>query len=75
MTVKRWLRGLFGAVINSGASAVTVVIVDPHDFSPTNGGLMNLLSVMGSAAIVGAALYLKQHPLPDVAEDEPPLGV
>ena len=66
--VRRWARGLLGAAINSAASAVTVVIVDPQDFSPTNGGIWKLLSVMGVAAVFGAALYLKNHPLPE--EDE-----
>lgn len=61
----RWARGLLGAAINSAASAVTVVIVDPVDFNPIDGGLGKLLSVMGVAAVFGAALYLKQHPLPD----------
>lgn len=67
-TVRRWARGLLGAAINSAASAVTVVIVDPQDFNPMDGGVWKLLSVMGVAAIFGAALYLKQHPLPE--EDE-----
>ena len=66
--VQRWVRGLLGAAINSAASAITVVIVDPADFNPMDGGLWKLLSVMGVAAIFGAALYLKQHPLP---EEEP----
>jgi hypothetical protein len=61
---QNWARGLAGAAINSAASAVTIVIVDPKDFDPTNGGIGRLLTVMGTAAIVGAALYLKQHPLP-----------
>lgn len=62
---KKWARGLLGAAINSAASAVTVVIVDPVDFSPLNGGLLKLLTVMGVSALFGAALYLKQHPLPE----------
>lgn len=66
--MRKWGRGLLGAAINSAASAVTVVIVDPSDFSPVGGGLFKLLSVMGASALVGAALYLKQHPLPDVEE-------
>ena len=65
MTWQHWTRGLVGAAINSAASAVTVVIVDPHDFSPMNGGMGKLLSVMGVAAVFGAALFLKQHPLPE----------
>ena len=70
---KKWARGLIGAAINSAASAVTVVIVDPSDFNPLDGGLTKLLTVMGVSALFGAALFLKQHPLPD--EDAVPLGV
>lgn len=66
-TFRRWSRGLLGAAINSAATAVSVVIVDPTDFN-VGGGLVKLLSVMGASALVGAALYLKQHPLPE--EDE-----
>lgn len=71
--LRRWGRGLLGAAINSAASAVTVVIVDPTDFSPLHGGLTKLLSVMGVAGIFGAALYLKQHPLPE--EEYEVLGI
>lgn len=63
-TIRQWGRGVLGAAINSAASALTVVIVDPHTFNPADGGLMKLLSVMGVSAAFGAALYLKQHPLP-----------
>lgn len=72
-TWRKWTRGLLGAAINSAASAVTVVVVDPVDFNPLDGGLYKLLSVMGVAALFGAALFLKQHPLPE--EDDVPLGV
>lgn len=71
--IRKWGRGLLGAAINSAASAVTVVIVDPQDFSPMNGGIWKLLSVMGVAAIFGASLYLKNHPLPE--EEEEVLGI
>lgn len=71
--IRKWGRGLLGAAINSAASVVTVVIVDPLDFNPLNGGLLKLLSVMGVAAAFGAALFLKQHPLPE--EENEVLGV
>ena len=64
-TLKVWTRGLIGAAINSSASAVTIVIVDPVNFNPIGDGLYKVLSVMGVSALFGAALYLKQHPLPD----------
>jgi len=34
MTWRTWLRGLIGAAINTAASSITVVIVDPNDFNP-----------------------------------------
>ena len=64
MNWQRWMRGLLGAVINSAASATTVVVVDPGDFNFA-GGLGKLGSVIAASAIVGAALYLKTHPLPE----------
>lgn len=67
-TIRRWVRGLIGAAINSAATTVTIVIVDPVNFNPMGDGLWKVLSVMGVSALFGAALYLKQHPLP---EDEP----
>lgn len=68
-TMRTWLRGLIGAAINSAASAVTVVIVDPVAFNPLQGGTLKLLSVMAVSAIFGGALFLKQHPLPDDAPE------
>lgn len=62
---RRWARGLIGAAINSAASSVTVVTVDPNAFNPINGGLAKLATVAGVSALFGAALYLKQHPLPE----------
>lgn len=59
-TERQWLRGLVGAAINSGATAVTLLVIDPVDFSDWT----RLLKAMAVMALVGAALYLKQHPLP-----------
>lgn len=61
---RKWLRGLIAAGVNSGASAVTVTIVDPHDFN-VGDGIGKLGSVVMVSAIVGIALYLKDHALPD----------
>lgn len=69
-TVQKWARGLLGAAINSAASAITVVIVDPVKFNPLAGGAAELATVAAVAGLFGAALYLKQHPLPDVEEQE-----
>ncbi len=63
-TLRHWLRGLIGAAVNSAASSITVVIVDPQNFNVTDG-LHRLVTVFAVSAVFGAALYLKQHPLPD----------
>ena len=66
MAWRLWARGLIAAIINSSSAAITIVIVDPQDFSPFNGGLSRLGTVAFVSALFGAALYLKEHPLPDV---------
>jgi len=62
--VKKWLMGLVGGVVNSVATSITVMIVAPDQFNIHEG-----LSKLGQSALVslilGAALYLKQHPVPD----------
>ena len=65
-TLRKWGRGLLGAVINSAAGAGSLVIVDPVDFSPFNmPGVLKLAKVSVALAIAGAYLYLRQHPLPE----------
>ena len=63
-TVRKWLRGLIAAGVNSGATAVTVVLADPFAFNLQEGS-KKLGSVVAVSAIVGIALYLKDHALPD----------
>jgi len=65
---RKWVRGLVAAAINSGASAVTVVVVDPLKFNLLQGGAKELGAVVVVSAIVGIALYLKDHALPDECE-------
>jgi hypothetical protein len=70
--IRRWIRGIIGGAIGSGANGLTVMIADPVTFNPaTSGGLQKLAFVMGISAAVGAALFLKQHPLPDEDEAAP----
>lgn len=59
-----WLKGLIAAVIGGAANALTMVIVDPLNFN-LNEGVNNLLTVATTSAIVAAAMYLKQSPLPN----------
>ena len=64
MKWKKWLKGLISAVIGGGANAITVAIVDPLTFNLTEG-FEKLATVAAVSAIVAAAMYLKQSPLPD----------
>ena len=60
-----WLKGLVAAVLSSAANSMSVLIADPQHFNPTiAGGFRNLGIVALVGAIVGAALYLKQSPVP-----------
>lgn len=62
---RRWVIGLVGAAVNSAATAITLVIVDPQDFWEWDR-LAKVMLVMG---LVGAALFLKEHPMPEVDDD------
>lgn len=59
-----WLRGLVAAAVGGASSAVTVMIVEPSHFN-VEEGLMRVGKVALVSALVGAALYLKQHPVPE----------
>jgi len=64
MNWKLWGRGLIAAAINTIASSVVVIIVDPTTFNLFQGGATKLGQVALVSAILGAALYLKEHPDP-----------
>lgn len=66
---RNWLDGLLGAAISSAANGIVVGFVDPTDFNFSTG-LHKLEDVIFFSAIVGAALYLKQKPLPGGSERE-----
>lgn len=66
---RRWGHGVIGAAINSAAGGVALVIVDPQDFNLFGGGAVQLGKVMVALALVGAALYIKEHQVP--LDDEP----
>ena len=60
---KQWIKGLASAVIGAAANSITVMIAAPDQFN-LEDGLPKLLSVSAVSAIVAAALYLQQSPLP-----------
>lgn len=57
-----WFKGLLSAAIGGAANTVSVMIADPATFNFTN--LRALGAVALTSAIVSAAMYLKQSPLP-----------
>lgn len=58
-----WLKGLVATVIGGASNAIVMIIVDPLQFNLAEGA-HNLLVVAATSAIVSAAMYLKQSPLP-----------
>lgn len=69
MTWRRFGLSLIDAGINSAANGLTVIVVDPVDFSPTAGGMGKLSMVMLVSFLFGIGMFLKGHRLPGV-EDE-----
>ena len=67
---RTWLHGLLGAFIQSGATAVSVMVIDPQKFN-LNEGLANIGKLVLVSGIIGAALYLKSAPVPPEAPIEP----
>lgn len=71
-TWKIWLHGLGAAVISAAASGITLVIVDPNAFNFSGGGVKRLGSVCAVQALIAAAAYLKQSPIPPMPAAPPP---
>ncbi|HEX2099180.1 MAG TPA: hypothetical protein VHF69_00870 [Candidatus Synoicihabitans sp.] len=70
---RAWVYGLFASIIGGSANAFIVVMVDPLKFN-LGSGLADLLKVAVASGLFSAALYLKQSPLPPVAEAEEDRG-
>ncbi len=62
MNWKLWVFGLVAGVINTVANSVVIIIVDPTTFNLFQGGAVKLGQVAIVSSILGAALYLKEHP-------------
>ena len=58
-----WLKGLLAAIIGGAANSVVLMIADPMTFN-LQTGLNKLITVAIVSAIVSAAMYLKESPLP-----------
>jgi hypothetical protein len=68
---RTWLHGLLGAFIQSGATAVSVMVIDPQKFN-LGEGLANIGKLMLVSGLIGAALYLKSSPVPPEETIEAP---
>lgn len=62
--VLHWLKGLVGALIGGAANSITVMVVDPVNFN-LEGGIKKLGVIAAVGAIMSAAMYLKQSPVPE----------
>lgn len=63
--MKKWINGLIGAIVGAIAAAIPAMLTDPEHFSPADpGAWKRLVPLLGASGLVGAALYLKQHPTP-----------
>lgn len=71
-SLRTWLRGMIGASIGGAANAVTLMVIKPEDFNFTTGWT-DLWHFALISAVVSAALYLKEHPLPDEDKVAEPL--
>ncbi len=67
---RTWVRGVVGGAIGGGANAITNVLVRPDVFN-LEAGWTDLWHSAAISALVGAALYLKNHPTPEDNETNP----
>jgi hypothetical protein len=67
---RTWVRGLSGAAVGGGANAITVMILKPEDFN-FGTGWTALWQFAAVSAVVSAALYLKQNPVPSETHYSP----
>lgn len=61
---KAWLHGLGASTIQAAAGALGGMVTLPTVFNFSHDGLLNVAKVMTVPAILAAAGYLKQSPLP-----------
>ena len=65
MNFKMWARGLLAAVINAAVTSLSAIFADPSHFNLfEQAGVIAIGKVALVAAISGALIYLKTHPLP-----------
>ena len=59
-----WAKGVAAAVIGGAASALGAQLSAPEMFIAGKAGLLRLLKLSLVGAVIHAAAYLKQSPLP-----------
>jgi hypothetical protein len=59
-----WAKGLIAAIVSAASNSVVMAIADPTHFNPSKAGWHDLGVLVVASATVGAALYLKQSPVP-----------
>jgi hypothetical protein len=64
MNWKLWGRGLVAAFIAGAASGSMATVVDPTHFNLFHGGATAFAELFGGSGVIGALLYLKEHPDP-----------
>lgn len=66
---RMWLRGLIGAVVGGAANGVLAMGIKPEQFN-FGDGLTDLCKFAVGSAVISAALYLKQSPVPPAHEED-----
>ncbi len=64
MNTKAWLQGLLAAVISAFAGGISGMATLPTVFNFSHDGLANVAKLTLVPAVLAAAAYLKQSPLP-----------
>lgn len=64
MESRVWAKGLAAAVIGGSASALAAALSAPDVFTMTQPGVVRLMKLSLVGAVLNAAAYLKQSPLP-----------
>ncbi len=59
-----WLKGLVSAIIGGAANSIALMIADPQTYN-LQAGLGKLETVAITSALLSAAMYLKQSPIPN----------
>ncbi len=64
-------HGVVSAGVNSLAGTITVIVVDPATFNISSvGGLKHVFLVFAVSAVLGMALYVKAHPIPEPTDSD-----